>query len=205
MWTSAHITRNLNRAINYIVGQFYLEKCWKPLAKLQKEATYNLTGTEIYSVYTIIGSSTDYYGFINAQMKDILIKEVTIEEYNRINNAGEYVPTSADPYLCFYDYDSTVGHGALPKIRIRPYASTDPLYFRYLRNPVDLTTGGTIPDLYDYCGEAIVLWSAKTLWANDRNSEQFKLLDFRFNDEMKKLLSKFSEPFYDDVRYQPVT
>mgnify|MGYP001559595816 CR=1 FL=1 len=204
--TTTAAERLLNKGQDKLVLKLYDRKCWRPLHELHKEASYTLTGATSYDVYTVIGSSTDYFGFVNARLGTSFVDEVTIEEEYRIQSGGEYDPSADRPYICFYGYDTASGHGNLPKILVRPYTSTEILYFRYLKRPTTMqaATTAVAACLPSECDDAMLFYAASMTWAGDRNSEEFSRFRALWNDEVDRLIMKYEEPVFHDVRYQPV-
>ena len=201
-WTTTQADALLNDAMKEVVRELHAAKCWKLLRELQKEATYTLTGATTYNVYTILGSSTDYYAFLNAKLDSYKVREVTIEDEDRIQANGEYYPTGSYPWICFYGYDSTENHGNLPVVRIRPSGSTGTLYFRYLRVPP--TMGASASScLPAECDNALIFLAASWLWSGDRNGEDSSRFYQLYQNEINRLIAKYEEPVYYDVNFQP--
>lgn len=205
--TTTATERLLNKGLEKLCLRLYDRRCWKVLHELHKEATYTLTGATSYDVYTVIGSSTDYFGYVNGRLGEYPLTEVTIEEEHKIQSGGEYDPSASDPYICFFAYDSTAGHGNLSKVKIRPYASTESLTFRYLRRPPTMQAASTAVAscLPGECDDAILYYAASLHWAGDRNSEEFSRFRALYNDEVDKLVTKYEEPVYESPTYRPVS
>lgn len=149
-WTTAMVTRWLQAAVEKALAEFYVNRCWNPLTQLQAIAEYSLDGsTTEYSVYTIIGSSTNYYNHIpNAtKLGSDPVTEVGIPDEYKIQTTGEYYRDYQRPYMVFMECDTTTGYGNLPKVRVRPYQSTQTLYFPYIKRPgsamLGFDSGGT--------------------------------------------------------------
>lgn len=194
----------LNDGVDFIFAQFYGNKCWKLLQQHQKEVSYAMNGSSTsYDLYTILGNSTDYYGFINAQLGDFPVREVSIEEYYKIQNSGEYYPTCNNPYLCFFEYDTAEGHGNLPKVRVRPTSSTATLYFRYFIHPTAMSSDANTSGLGDICDNLLVLYAVAMGWMKMREPQMYVSTWQIFRDELDKLIAQYREDVYFGLNYSP--
>ena len=205
-WTTTQVDVYLNRAQKKVVDELIAAKCWKLLREIQKEAEYTLTGTTSYNVYTVIGSSTDYYAFVGGKVDYHKLREVTIEDEDKIQATGEYYPTGTDPWICFYGYDSTTNHGNLPVVKIRPSSLTGTLYFRYLKAPPTMQTTETAVAccLPAMCENAILFLTAAWCWSGDRNTTESSRYYQMYQKEIADLIGKYEEPSWDGVDNRPV-
>ena len=201
----------LNDAVDYVVAKFFKRQCWKLLHELHKEKEYTLTGADSYDVYTVIGNSTDYYGFISdgdgwtASELDVFpLREVSIRNYDKVTEAGEFYPTDSRPYICFYEFDTESGHGNLPKFRIRPSSSTQTLYFRYICNPTAMSADASLSGLGDICDNLLVNYATARGWRVERNREEYAISWGEFQSELNELVGKYEESYWDAPRTDPV-
>ena len=208
--TSTMVKQWLNDAVDYVVAKFYKRFCWKLLHELQKEAIYPLTGASSYDVYTVIGNSTDHYAFISngagwtaSELGVSPLDEISVKQYNKIL-AGQYYATESRPLIYFYEYDTATNHGNLPKFRIRPEASTETLYYRYLRHPTTMVDAGDLPCvLGDICDNILVNYATAQGWRREREMQQYSLSKGEFEAELNELIGKYEEPVWDAPRTDP--
>jgi hypothetical protein len=201
-WSSDQTAALLNQALRKIVAELYAAKCWKLLNVLEEEAEYTLDGSSSYSVYTAIGSSTNYQGFIGGRIGTARVREATIEEEYKTQTGGEYEPTALDPWIIFYDYDSAEGHGSLPVFRIKPSALTGTFYFRYLKVSPTMVSTTVLCPLPVECDDAIVFLAAAYCWSGDRNSGEFSRFHQLYKSEMAALIGKYEQPVWYDAYYE---
>lgn len=201
--TTTQAERLLNKGLIKLCLKLYDRRCWKVLRELQKTAEYTLTGATSYNVYTILGSSTDYLGYVSGRLAEWNLNEVSIEEEHKIQTSGEYDPKATDPYICFWGYDTAAGHGNLPVVLIRPSASTEILYFRHLIRPPTIKSAVTAVDspLPSECDDALIFYAASMYWAGERNSEEWGRFRGMWNDEVDKLIAKYEEPLWKEIKY----
>lgn len=205
--TTAMITSFLNDGVEELIAEFFNRKCWKLLTQLHEEAEYTLTGATSYDVYTIIGDSTDYYGFISygdgrtaSRVGVYPLSEVSIEEEHKIqttNTSGDYFPNASNPYICFYEDDTATGHGNLPKVKIEPYTSTETLYFRYLSKATAMSADASTPDLSTVCDSALVWYATKMGEYRQANQQMQAMADQNYQRELNKLIGKYEEVVWD--------
>ena len=203
-WTTTQANALLNSALKKVVSKLFAARCWELLAMLEEEAEYTLTGDDSYSVYTVIGDSTDYQGFIGGRVGLYRLRVATIEEEHRTQLLGEYEPSAVNPWIIFFDYDSTEGHGNLPVFRIRPKSLTNTLYFRYLKNAPTMsdTIDSCLPTV---CDDAIIFHAAAMCWSGDRNTQEFARFWQLYLTELQDLRTQYEQPIFFDVRNLPVT
>lgn len=204
-WTSTQTAALLNQALRKVVADLYAAKCWKLLNTLEEEAEYTLTGATSYEVYTAIGDSTNYQAFIGGRIGQFPVREATIEEEHKTQNAHEYEPTALTPWIIFYDYDSTEEHGGLPVFRIKPSALTGTFYFRYLKNSPTMVSTTVLSPLPVQCDDAIMFLAAAYCWSGDRNTGEFSRFYQLHKSEMTDLIGKYEQPVYYDVYHQSET
>lgn len=196
---SAH----LNASLKKVVGDLLLGRCWEPLGLLTKEAEYTMDGsTEWYSLYTLLGSSDDYYAFVGGTMGDYPLHVVTIEEEAKTKVIGEYAPSTSVPYMLFWTYDAT---NNMPKVGFRPYTSTATVYLRYLRKPPTMDTSTPVNScLPEYCDPAILYYAAFLSWSGYREVTERQMWTQMYQAEIEKLRANFSHPTAEDGPYHAV-
>lgn len=204
-WVVAEKTRAINRAMNYITNYFVRFKCWHPLTPLHKMATYTLiANTNEYDVYTVIGGSTDYKCFIKALWDKTEVREVTVEDEEKIKVGGEYEPTRDRPRIRFFKYDTGSGHGNLPKFELRPTPTTaDTCYFYYLRNQLTLSADVDIPYLLG-CDDIIEDLAKAYLTLQDKDPRQLRDYLLIFNDQLDSIVAIHAKPEFYPIEYLPV-
>lgn len=204
-WTAAEKTLAVNKAIKYVADYFIAHKCWEPLAPLQIKATYTLVAAQSeYSVYTVIGSSTNYKCFIKLIWMYRGLREVTIEEEEKIISGGEYDPTCDRPYIRFWGYDSTANHGKLPKFEIKPTpGSADTIYYYYLKNVTDLSADADIPEILG-CDPLIEEVAELFLTIKDRDTQESGLLFKTVDDKLQKIVTIHEKPTFHEVEWEQV-
>ena len=210
-WSQAQIVRAINRTTESLISTFVTNNCWQILMHLTKEISYKLDGSRSYSLYTVIGNSTDFYTIVNAYLgdanrADTRIIKVGIDEFHRICDNPEYNVDVGNPYYTLWKYDSTTGHGNLPYIWIYPYSVTRYLWLRFLRNytPIVITTNETC-DMPDICRNTIVYGAAKRLWIADRNPDMATIMAGDYTRELRDLIENYNEGWQDDLDIQRVT
>ena len=195
-WTTDQTKELLNQALKKIVNELYLNRCWKLLRVLEDEAEYTLTGSESYNVYDVIGD-TDYLGFVCGTVDGYPLYEKNAEEEYTLMWEDGHIPTATNPWIIFYGYDSTEGHGNLPTFKIRPITLTGTLKFKYLKNPPAMNSSPQVDScLPEVCDNAILFLAAAYCWSGDRNSGEFSRFYQLYKKEIEDLIAKYSEPFY---------
>lgn len=202
--TTTMITSFLNDGVDTVLEELFARKCWDLLTQLHEAKEYTLTGATSYDVYTVIGSSTDYYGFISygggrtaSRLGEYPLTKVSIEEEHKIQSGGEYYPSSSDPYICFYEDDTTSEHGNLPKFKIMPYESTEVLYFRYLSKPTVMSDAAHTTELSVLCDNAVVWYATKMGEYRGANPQMKGMAEQNYQDEMNKLTGQYEEVVWD--------
>ena len=209
-WTQPQVVRAINRTAESLIVTFVTNNCWQLLLHLTKEVSYQLDGSRSYSLYSVLGDSTDFYTIVNAYLgnatrPDTRIIRVGPDEFHRICDSPEYSVSVSHPYCTLWKYDSESGHGNLPYIWIYPYATARYLWLRYLRNYNSIIVDTNVTcDMPDVCRNAIVLGAAKRLWIADRNVEMATLMVNDYARELQNLIENYSEGWQDELDIQRV-
>ena len=202
--TTTMITSFLNDGVDTVLEELFARKCWDLLTQLHEAKEYTLTGATSYDVYTVIGSSTDYYGFISygggrtaSKLGEYPLTKVSIEERHKIQVGGEYCPNASNPYICFYEDDTADSHGNLPKFTIEPYTSTAVLYFRYLSKLTAMSDAAHTTELSVLCDNAVVWYATKMGEHREANPQMQAMSEQNYQRELNKLIGQYEEVVWD--------
>jgi hypothetical protein len=200
--TTTQATQFLNDAVDDIVAEAIEKEAWEVCRMLQKEVEYPLiVNQEEYSVYTVIGDSTDFQAIVSAQRGDYECEILPITEYHEVIADGNYYPSVERPFLIVYEY----GTNNMPKFRMKPIpSSADTLYFRYLKYQTAMSASDSTPSLPTYCDELIVLYAAAVALIAEGREEQGMPLMQLYEKKKMRLIDTHAKPKWRGVRYAPI-